>query len=171
MKKHILILSYLLTGTITFAQHDHDHDQKGKEKTEKTGAQVKDSHLNEALVQYLRLKDDLVKSDPEKAQKTATVLVKALAKVEKGNEAKLEASKIESSKSLKDQREAFASLSEEMVKLVKNSGLANGELYLEYCPMANGNEGASWLAAEPEINNPYFGNKMLHCGKVKEKIN
>ncbi|MBA4058359.1 MAG: hypothetical protein C0490_26815, partial [Marivirga sp.] len=48
--------------------------------------------------------------------------------------------------------------------------LSMGILYLEYCPMANNNEGAYWLSNEKEIKNPYFGDKMLKCGSVKETI-
>jgi hypothetical protein len=36
--------------------------------------------------------------------------------------------------------------------------------------MAFNNEGAYWLSAEKEVNNPYFGDKMLHCGSVKEEL-
>jgi hypothetical protein len=57
-----------------------------------------------------------------------------------------------------------------MATLVKGGQLSAGALYLEYCPMANGNEGAYWLSNEKQIKNPYFGDKMLKCGSVKETI-
>jgi hypothetical protein len=57
-----------------------------------------------------------------------------------------------------------------MIALVKKSGVSNGELYVEYCPMAFDDKGASWLSSSKEIRNPYFGDKMLTCGEVKETI-
>jgi hypothetical protein len=45
-----------------------------------------------------------------------------------------------------------------------------GSVYVAYCPMANNNEGANWLSNDKEIKNPYFGDKMLRCGSVKETI-
>lgn len=43
-------------------------------------------------------------------------------------------------------------------------------LYLQHCPMANNAKGASWLSAEQEIRNPYFGAAMLRCGEIIEVI-
>ena len=57
-----------------------------------------------------------------------------------------------------------------MTSLIKVSKLASGTLYIEYCPMANNNEGAFWLSNEKEIKNPYFGEMMLKCGSVKETL-
>ena len=57
-----------------------------------------------------------------------------------------------------------------MATLVKGGKLSAGALYLEYCPMANNNEGAYWLSNEKQIKNPYFGDMMLKCGSVKETI-
>jgi len=43
-------------------------------------------------------------------------------------------------------------------------------VYLQFCPMANGGKGASWLSKDEEIRNPYFGSRMLKCGRIKETI-
>ena len=80
------------------------------------------------------------------------------------------ASKIAASSDLKEQRKVFSTLSNEMATLVKGGKLSMGMLYLEYCPMANGNTGAFWLSNEKQIKNPYFGDMMLTCGSVKETI-
>jgi hypothetical protein len=53
---------------------------------------------------------------------------------------------------------------------VKSSKVVSGSLFVEYCPMANNNEGGFWLSNEKEIKNPYFGDMMLKCGSVKETI-
>lgn len=35
------------------------------------------------------------------------------------------------------------------------------------CPMVYGDTGADWLQSSPELQNPYFGASMLHCGETK----
>lgn len=39
-----------------------------------------------------------------------------------------------------------------------------------FCPMAFDDEGAAWLQAGEQINNPYFGAQMLRCGEVRGTI-
>ena len=39
-----------------------------------------------------------------------------------------------------------------------------------FCPMAFDGKGAYWITESREIRNPYFGEKMLNCGEVKEKL-
>jgi len=51
-------------------------------------------------------------------------------------------------------------------------------LYLQYCPMAFGDEkGANWISNSAEIVNPYLGKNhpiykaaMLHCGELKDSL-
>ena len=57
-----------------------------------------------------------------------------------------------------------------MITLLKKDGLSNGEVYVQYCPMAFNDKGASWISSSKEIRNPYFGDKMMNCGEVKETI-
>ena len=45
------------------------------------------------------------------------------------------------------------------------------KLYQDFCPMYNNNKGAQWLSTTEEIKNPYFGSKMMGCGKVQKEIN
>ena len=47
----------------------------------------------------------------------------------------------------------------------------NKTLYQDFCPMANDGKGAIWLSEFEDIKNPFFGSKMLKCGKVQKKIN
>jgi len=139
----------------------------------------KDAKVGIAYEYYLYLKNALVGARPEEARSTAGELQKSLAFVTNGKKAGDEAAKVAASANLADQRRAFAVLSNEMAALVKGGKLSMGMLYLEYCPMANNNEGAYWLSNEKEIRNPYFGYKMLRssadnflkCGRVEEMIN
>ena len=130
----------------------------------------KDDKTGAAYEHYAHLKDALVASNQSEAKKAAEQLQKALAAVKEGKKASDEVAKIVSASSLDDQRLAFSVLSNEMATLIKGGKLSMGEVYLDYCPMANGNKGAYWLSNEKAIKNPYFGDMMLKCGSVKETI-
>ncbi|MFQ6677963.1 MAG: efflux RND transporter periplasmic adaptor subunit [Fidelibacterota bacterium] len=68
-------------------------------------------------------------------------------------------------------RDAFRKVSLSMVSLEESFGHSTGDVYYEvFCPMAFGNEGAVWLTNKKDINNPYFGEKMLNCGEVKKEF-
>ncbi len=170
-KKIILVMVMTLVNWGVFAQHDHGSHGDKKEMSKQMKPMFKDKELGAAYDHYIHLKEALVGSQAGEVQKAANVLQQSLSSVENGKPAKAEAAKIAATSSLDDQRKAFALLSNEMTTLVKASALTKGEVYLEYCPMANGNTGAYWLSNQKEIRNPYFGDKMLKCGSVKETIN
>lgn len=130
-------------------------------KSDKTTAEVK----FDAVAQYLAIKDALVSTDATKTQKAAKEFLK-------GNTNATLTEALEAMATTNDvaiQRSAFELLSEKMYSIVKTDGVAT-PLYKQYCPMAFNNKGAYWLAAEVEVNNPYFGDAMLHCGSVQETI-
>ncbi|MEQ9442773.1 MAG: DUF3347 domain-containing protein [Cyclobacteriaceae bacterium] len=170
-KKIILIMALALVSLGAFAQHDHSSHGDKKEMGQKMNPMFKDKKLGIAYGHYIHLKEALVASQTDEAKKAATKLEASLGSVNNGQEAKAGATKVVSATTLDDQRKAFASLSNEMASLVKSGELSMGEVYLEYCPMANNNAGAYWLSNQKEIKNPYFGDKMLKCGSVKETIN
>ncbi len=68
------------------------------------------------------------------------------------------------------QREHFALLSKDIYDLVKAVGSGGQPLYQDFCPMYDKGKGAIWLSENKDIANPYYGKKMLTCGKVKEEI-
>ena len=71
---------------------------------------------------------------------------------------------------LQSLRVAFLPLSQELYELVTTEDMVAETLYWQHCPMAMDGEGANWLALEEQINNPYYGDKMPHCGRVAEVI-
>lgn len=170
MKKIMIMLSLALVSWGANAQHDHA-GHGAQASTQKMEPMFKDKALGTAYGHYIHLKNALVASDQQEAKKGGDGLTKALAGVPKADKALAEAKKVAQATTLEEQRKAFTSLSNEMATLVKDAEITKGELYLEYCPMANGNKGGSWLSNEKEIRNPYFGDKMLKCGSVKETIN
>jgi hypothetical protein len=67
-------------------------------------------------------------------------------------------------------RENFQPIAVAVFSLVKGFSAMPETVYLQYCPMALNNEGALWLSEKKNILNPYFGDKMLKCGSVKETL-
>ena len=133
---------------------------------------------------YISLKDAFVSSDANKVKAEASTTNQALSKVDMKllsgvahNDwmnflSPLESSlkEIEATTDIKAQRKAFSTLSDNMYKSIKAFGLGGKEAFYEYCPMAFNNEGAYWISDQQQIRNPYFGEKMLTCGEVKEKL-
>ena len=60
-------------------------------------------------------------------------------------------------------RAAFKSLSESLIKYLKDQKVPPGTYHEAYCPMAK----ASWLQTDTIIANPYLGKEMLRCGQFK----
>ncbi|MGY0646051.1 MAG: DUF3347 domain-containing protein, partial [Paraglaciecola chathamensis] len=77
---------------------------------------------------------------------------------------------IESSTDIEAQRKQFGFLSDAMIKAIEAFGIIGNTYYVQFCPMANNNQGADWISAQEKIQNPYFGDKMMKCGSVKRII-
>jgi Cu(I)/Ag(I) efflux system membrane fusion protein len=73
------------------------------------------------------------------------------------------------SKDIESARTSFYHLSVEMIRLHQSFGHANdGTFYLAHCPMAMDGDGADWLQSEDIVWNPFYGEKMLRCGTIKQ---
>lgn len=132
---------------------------------------------------YFALKDALVQSDGTLASARAKQLYTAISGVKmqtlKTDEHTVwmavmkdlatDAAHISETKDVARQRDHFIALSENIYKLAKASK-AKTPLYHQHCPMANDGKGANWLSRENTIKNPYYGAKMLSCGKTIEEI-
>ncbi|RZK92300.1 MAG: DUF3347 domain-containing protein [Pedobacter sp.] len=131
---------------------------------------LKSDQLNAIYQQYLLLSDALINSDLA-AAKEASLAIEVGAKG-MGNSVTLAnlASKITTAADIEKQRLLFSNLSNEMIAQVKAAGLKNGEVYVEYCPMALNDKGAFWLSNKKEIRNPYYGESMMDCGEIKETL-
>lgn len=121
--------------------------------------------IADPVSKYLAVKDALILTDGVKAQSAA----KAFLNIQTDASLQGALDIIATTTDVKVQRQAFETLSMGMYALVQASG-STSPLYKQFCPMAFNNKGAYWLAAEMEVNNPYFGDAMLHCGSVQEKI-
>ncbi len=143
------------------------------------------AQLAGVYAEYVKLGKGLSSDAPEAAGSGARGLVDALAKVdmtllkgeaheawmkrlkplEQAGQAAAEAGDMEAA------RKAFETVSNEMIAAVQQFGIAgDAQANVFHCPMAFGNQGASWLQSNDELENPYFGAKMYRCGKLVEVL-
>lgn len=68
-------------------------------------------------------------------------------------------------------RDAFFMLSLAAIEMHDTFGHASvAPFYLTYCPMARDNAGAYWLQLENIVWNSFYGESMLRCGEIKQKL-
>lgn len=139
--------------------------------------------LSEVYAAYFALKDALVLDDGVTASNKAKELFKAIDKVpmDKMTSAQhtvwmkymtklsYDAEHIKGVTETEHQREHFSSLSKNMFEVMKVIKPAYS-VYLDHCPMYNDGKGANWISKESVIKNPYYGSKMLTCGKTTETL-
>lgn len=173
--------------------HDHAENHEAvKDSTvanEVTEPQFKveaafQQQLAQVFNSYVDMKEAFVSSEAGKVSVQAAATRKALGATDmkllsgaahndwmnylQGMESSLQ--NIQSSTDIEAQRQAFTGVTENLYKSIKAYGLGGETAYYEYCPMAFNNQGAFWLSDAEEIRNPYFGDKMLTCGSVTEKL-
>lgn len=131
---------------------------------------IKEDGLNAVYGQYLNLNTALINGDAAAATIASNALEAGAVTMNDGKAIAAAASKITSASGIEAMRVQYASLSNEMIRLVRNTGVTNGAVYVDFCPMAMNNKGAYWLSNTAEIRNPYYGEEMLTCGEVKETV-
>lgn len=134
-------------------------------------ASVGSEMTDQIVTAYIEIKDALTETDAEMTKSKAESLVAALESASSTVYQTMMdiANKIADNDDVEGQRVKFEDLSKEVYELVKTSN-GSTTVYKQYCPMAFDNKGAYWLSTEEQIANPYFGDKMLKCGSVKETI-
>jgi len=142
--------------------------------------------MGKVVDEYIHLKNALVKDDASFAQKQTKKLNAAIENVDmllllgdahnvwmvalKSIHKNIAA--IESNNNIDEQRKAFGLLGKNLSDVIDMLGVKTAgdkALYLEFCPMANNNNGSFWLSYDKEILNPFFGQSMLTCGEVKKE--
>jgi len=136
------------------------------------------------LDNYLALKDALVDDNGKKAASSGKMLFDALGKFNPSGKSESQQKELkdilddarehaehisENGSNIDHQREHFEILSMDMNDLVVIVG-TDRNLYQINCPMYNNNKGGKWMSEYKEIKNPFFGSKMLKCGKVLQEI-
>lgn len=154
------------------SEHAH-HQHESAEQEQAAGnmpVAIQDDQLNAVYPHYVHLTEALVTENINKAKTAANAIEAGAAASPNGKNLALLAAKITALSDIEEQRTVYAELSEEMIGLVKTAGMQQGELYLTHCPMAFDDKGASWLSKSKTVRNPYYGDKMLSCGAVKETL-
>lgn len=165
MKPLIILCSLVLISITGFTQ---SQEKQGKD------AQSKEAQSNEqkSLQLYYQIANHLVRGDAGSAASSADSLGKLIDLLSNRDaqpfqaNIKSEAKKIAETQDLGKQRLLFEALSNDMIKLVKAVRLTDATIYVAHCPMKK----ASWLSAAKEIENPYYGADMLHCGAITDSI-
>ncbi|MBT8256028.1 MAG: DUF3347 domain-containing protein [Bacteroidia bacterium] len=144
----------------------------GKKKTyeaAESDVTFNDPKVADIYGSYIQLKTALVNSDAESTATSAKELINALEN--KGDEEELlkAAQTIATSSDIEVQRKEFVLVTSGLEKMLEGA-ISSGVIYKQYCPMAFDFEGGFWLSNSKEIYNPYFGDKMLRCGKVDSEI-
>ena len=140
--------------------------------------------LNAFANKYILLKDAFVATDAGTAASAAKAVLSQLEKVDmqlvKGdahtywmeqlNVLQVHTRKIAEADDVEKQRKQFGFLSDALIDSIEAFGTVGDALYVQHCPMAFNNQGGDWIAKEEQIQNPYFGDKMMKCGLVKKEF-
>jgi Protein of unknown function (DUF3347). len=172
---------YLAVGVILMALSCTNTDKKNTQASTDSVSESKvvaapavveltDSKVQNIYDGYIYLKDALVESKFEDAQKAATQLKSSLTNFPGCENTAIIAEKIASAKDIANQRKEFTYLSSDVIAMFKHADLKKGSIYVQHCPMANNGDGGDWLASEKQIQNPYYGDAMMDCGAVLEEI-
>lgn len=156
-------------------QEDMDHDMDGDntmmedQDREMTMVKFKDDKTAEVYNHYIAIKSALVKTNATMAQDHARMMIGAIEDTEVNAEMVSAVRNISTSNDVNKQREAFSQLTAAMETML-DGAIESGEIYKQYCPMAFEGKGDYWYSNSKEIQNPYFGDKMLKCGRVEATI-
>jgi ABC-type metal ion transport system substrate-binding protein len=132
-------------------------------------AEFNDPKVEAVFEQYLQVEAALVNTDAAKTATEAAKLELLLKEMDADETTQNAVAAMAGSEDIKIQRENFEPLSMGMEEMLQGS-LKSGMLYKQYCPMAFNNKGAYWISSSKEILNPYFGDKMLKCGRVDAEV-
>ncbi len=148
---HALALSligFAFATPVVMAEEGHDHAAAGHE-----------AHADHMLEGYAAVSAALYKDDLAAAKKAAAGMVKH----DKDSVMAKPAQAIADSKDLDQARTHFKELSDAAIPVAKSEKT----MHQMHCPMAMDGKGADWLQqSADEVQNPYMGTKMPHCGKM-----
>lgn len=150
--------------------------------TEETPEAFK-TQLSSLSDKYLLLKDAFVETNAAAAKDAAKTFLKELKNVDMTvikSEAhqywmqqlaalRRHGKKITMLEGVEIQRQQFEFLTDAMINSITAFGTKN-KLFVQFCPMAFDNKGADWISDVGEVQNPYFGDKMMKCGLVTDTL-
>ncbi|MFO7702807.1 MAG: DUF3347 domain-containing protein, partial [Psychroflexus maritimus] len=170
-------------GEETSSSHQHKHgEMNASTETENNldeiawdEIQLNHKDLKEILQFYLQLKEALANDDQSEAISIAQNFQRELKsmpieEVQAKKAIQNLVNEVSNSKKMEDARQYFQYLSDVLIALAEQENPLNETLYVQFCPMADNDQGAFWLSTEEEIKNPYYGSMMLKCGSVEQEL-
>lgn len=163
------------------SEMNHDNTDGHHDGEKKEMSMSGNGNSQTVLNDYFTLKDALVADENAKAKALGATLATTLGKLDISKytdtqkadlkdiiEDAVEHAEHISESDIAHQREHFKVLSKDITDMVAITGTEN-TLYQQFCPMYDG--GSAWLSMSKDVKNPYYGSKMLTCGKVQKEIN
>ncbi|AVR44289.1 hypothetical protein C7S20_02895 [Christiangramia fulva] len=148
----------------------HVEDQMLNMSDEDTvGAEFNNDQASQAYKDYIGIMEAMVNSDPEAAKESANDLQDVYAEDSENAKISQLASRLASTDDINKQREIFSEISAAMEPVLKNN-IKSGKIFKQYCPMAFEGKGDYWYSNRKAIRNPFFGEKMMNCGRTEETI-
>lgn len=134
-------------------------------------AEFNDPKVESLFKQYLQVENALINTDQANAANDSAKLQALIEEfgMQVDDEIQKAIVTMAESDDIAFQREQFETVSKWMEKTL-HGALKSGTIYKQYCPMAFDNTGAFWLSTSKDVLNPYFGDKMLKCGRVDAEI-
>ncbi|MGB4973666.1 MAG: efflux RND transporter periplasmic adaptor subunit, partial [Cyclobacteriaceae bacterium] len=165
------------------SQSSEDHSMHQMGSTFEVNDKFK-SQISAMLNPYLTLKDAFVKTNSSEAANAAKEVKTALGKVDmklvKGDAHNawmelLEAlnssvTTMSTSSDVEMQRKSFSDFTDKYYLAIQQFNISGLEAYYQFCPMAFNNQGAYWISKNNQIQNPYYGDKMMRCGETKSEL-
>lgn len=193
MKRIILIAAVLLVAVfVIYRLAGSDKKENPEDKPKPLAMAENTEPFNQSfatlLHAYYSVKDALVASDTVKANKAALELAVAsdslrLSEIKGDTTGVIQetaktytgtitgsANALAGEKDLEAKRKEFELLTDAVWTLSRTVQYSGEKVYMQFCPMAFDNRGAAWLSNVPQIKNPYFGDKMLTCGSLRDSI-
>ncbi|WP_149276763.1 DUF3347 domain-containing protein [Pareuzebyella sediminis] len=149
----------------TTMEQSTDSLTKGEHRI--TSVSFKDETSGKVFADYQKIRTALTNDHSMEAKEAAEDMLDIIPEHQKGSQNMVLA--MASTDDIAEQRQLFSVLTEKLEPVLKES-LSGGTIYKQFCPMAFEGKGGYWLSVSEEIRNPYFGEKMLRCGTVKEVI-
>jgi len=157
------------------------HQEDANDSGEVASNDAQDSKTASIVTEYLSIKNALVADNTDEAAEAGGKLVAALHNFDVSDFSDAEQTELKdiivnakeqaehiSDTPMEHQREHFKTLSKDVTDMVAITG-TDKKLYEQFCPMYD--KGSAWLSASNEVKNPYYGSKMVTCGKVQKEIN
>ena len=168
----IIVISLSSCGDATKKQDNKMSSPAGIEAKKESTPEIADASFSDGMTgkvfqNYQQIRVALVNSNPDEVNLAAGNLAESFAG--EREEMKSMAIAMADAKDIEKQRELFSQFTEEVEPLFKES-ISEGAIYKQFCPMAFEGKGGYWISNAEEIRNPYYGDKMLKCGKITETI-